>query len=146
MKPFNKTILLGVIALLIVILIIVITFVYVNNLREEQINKDKGKQDDEISLVDQIENLTYLLELYRGDDLIYGEAIIKNSSSTSNEYYLLSFNNTEYHPKNLPDNYKKDNLTISFIAFTNQSYDPFSGKQYINFLRIEDTDLDFPNE
>ena len=145
MKQLNKTIVIGVIALLIIILIIIMTFMYVNNLREEQIGKLKDKED-EISLVDQIKNLTYLLDLYRGDDLIYGEGVIKNSSSTSNGYFLLSFNNTEYHPKNLPDNYKKDNITISFIAFTNQSYDPISGKQYINFLRIEDTDLDFPNK
>jgi len=142
MNKLNKTIILGVVAVLIVIFIIVMTFFYVNNLRDEQISKLKDQQKDEISLIDQIENLTYVLGLYRGEDLIYGEGIIKNSNSTDNGYYLLAFNNTEYHPKNLPNNYKKNNLTINFIAYKTDSYDPFSGKQYVNFLRIDNTDIE----
>ena len=146
MKQINKIIILGVIAILIIILIIVMTFFYVNNLRDEQLRKLKDEQKDEVSLIDQIENLTYFLGLYRNEDLIYGEGVIKNLSSTANGYYLLDFNNTQYHPKNLPNNYKKNNLTIKFIAYINESYDPFSAKQYINFLRIDNTDLELPTK
>lgn len=141
MKQLNKTVILGVIAILIVILIIVMTFIYVNDIRDEQLSKSKEKQKDEISLIDQLENLTNILELYRGEDLIYGEGMIKHTNTSSNEFYLLLFDNTEYHPRNLPNNYKTDNLTINFIAYKNESFDPISEKQYINFLRINDTDI-----
>lgn len=146
MKQINKTVILGVIAILIIILIILMTFIYVNDIREEQLKKLQEEEKDEISLSDQIKNLTYYLDLYRGEDLIYGQGIVLNSSSTANGYFLLEFNEIEYHPRNLPEQYQKVNLTINFIASKNESIDPFSSSQYIDFLRIENNDIEITKE
>jgi hypothetical protein len=120
------------------------TFFYVNNIREEQLKELDEQKKEEISLIDQIENLTYYLDLYQGEDLIYGEGKIMNLSINSNVFYILAFNDSEYHPKNLPNQYKKDNLTLDLIAFIQDSNDPDTDRKYIHFLRINDTDLDLP--
>jgi hypothetical protein len=146
MKKQNKAVILGSIAIFIIIIIILMTFFYVNSIREEQIKELEEQEKEELSLIDQIENLTYYLGLYQGQDLIYGEGKITNSSSNSNGYYLLAYDNSEYHPKNLPEQYNNNNLTIKFIAFTYDSNDPLTGQQYIHFLRINDVDLELPSK
>ena len=142
MKQLNKTVILGAIAILIIIIIIVMTFFYVNDIRQEQLKEIEEQKKEELSLIDQIENLTYYLELYQGENLIYGEGQIINWTTDSNTYFLLDYESLEYHPNNLPDQFKKDNQTIKFIAFINGAKDPITDKQLITFLRINDTDLE----
>jgi hypothetical protein len=141
MKKQNKTIILGAIAIVIIIIIIIMTFFYVNDIREKQLEELEEQKKEEISLTDQIENLTYYLDLYRGEDLIYGEGKIIRSGLNDNNSYLLLFDNLEYYPNNLPDQFKQENLTISFIASVDDSMDSQSGKQKIQFLRINETDI-----
>jgi flagellar biosynthesis/type III secretory pathway M-ring protein FliF/YscJ len=141
MKKQNKTIILGAIAIVIIIIIIIMTFFYVNDIREKQLEELEEQKKEEISLTDQIENLTYYLDLYRGEDLIYGEGKIIRSGLNDNNSYLLLFDNLEYYPNKLPDQFKQENLTISFIASVDDSMDSQSGKQKIQFLRINETDI-----
>ena len=141
MKKQNKTVILGAIAIVIIIIIIVLTFFYVNDIREQQLMELEEQKKDEISLIDQLENLTYYLGLYQGEDLIYGEGKIIMSGSNASGNYLLLFDKIEYYPNNLPDQYKQENLTIMFIASLDDLMDLQSQLQKINFLRINDTDI-----
>jgi len=142
MKKQNKTVILGAIAIVVIIIIIVLTFFYVNDIREKQLMEQEEQKKDEISLIDQLENLTYYLDLYRGEDLIYGEGKIIQPGSNASVNYFLLFDNIEYYPNNLPDQYKQENLTIMFIASLDDSMDLQSQAQKIHFLRINDTDID----